>query len=148
MPRKPREIPIGRRLAAARLRRGLSQGSVARRAGLAPSYLSRIETGKIQPTFATVTRITGALRVSLHEIGGPMQQAQGDGGPCPLTTAGRCMVDLIRSEPEVERGLAEEAFTPRQVRLLRRLIVWMHGAGSEKLRAMEIILEEMTKGAG
>lgn len=145
MPSRSTNQRIGRRLAAARLQRGLSQGSIARRAGLAPSYLSRIETGKIHPTFATVMRIASALKVPLQELTGPVDASQHDRGPCPLTNRGQCMLDLIRSEIEVQRGVEGEVFTPRQVRLLRRFAAWLQEVTPDRLRAMEVLLEDLTK---
>lgn len=148
MPPKSTNRGIGRRLAAARLQRGLSQGSVARRAGLAPAHLSRIETGKVHPTFHTVMRIATVLKVPLQELAISADSSEHDRGPCPLTSRGRCMLDLIRSELEVERGVEGEAFTPRQVRLLRRFAAWLQGVPPDRLRAMEVLLEELTRSAG
>lgn len=137
---------VGQRLAAARLNRGLSQGTVSRLAGLAPSYLSRIENGKVQPTFRTVLRVAGAMKVAPEEILGP-DPATHDHGSCPISASGRCMLDLIRSEAQVARIASGEVYTPREIRLLQRLARWMDGATAERLRAMEILLDEMTRGA-
>ena len=61
---------VGQRLAAARLQRGLTQKTVASRAGVASSYLSRIENGHVRPTFATVMQIVQALGADPTEIVG------------------------------------------------------------------------------
>jgi len=145
MPRRSAVPDVGSRLAAARRRRGLSQGTVARLAGLAPSYLSRIETSKVQPTFRTVLRVAGALKVSPEEIVGPGPLSQDDGA-CPISTSGRCMLDLIRSPAQVARMVSGEVYTPRAIRLFQRLADWMQGAGPDRLRAMEVLLDEMLRG--
>lgn len=145
MPRRSAVPDVGSRLAAARRRRGLSQGTVARLAGIAPSYLSRIETSKVQPTFRTVLRVAGALKVSPEEIIGPGPVSQDDGA-CPISTSGRCMLDLIRSPAQVTRMTSGEVYTPREIRLLQRLADWMQGAGPDRLRAMEVLLDEMLRG--
>jgi transcriptional regulator with XRE-family HTH domain len=142
---KSKGIAIGRRLAAARLRRGLSQSLVARRSGLAPSYLSRIESGKISPTFATTMRIASALKLPLEELAGPKAAAEKTAGPCPVTTGGFCLLDIIRSEQELRRGAPGEAFSPRQIRMMKRFASWLRAVGPERLRAMEVLLEELTK---
>lgn len=136
---------IGRRLASARLRRGLSQGTVARLAGIAPSYLSRIENGKVQPTVPTVLKVARAARAGFEEILG------GDGsvptGACPISVSGNCMLDLIRSDAEVGRIASGETYSPRELRLLKRLAVWMKSAKPDRLRAMEILLDDLTPGS-
>ena len=134
---------LGRRLAAERLRRGLSQGTVARRAGIAPSYLSRLETGRVHPTFRTLVRVATVLQVPLDDlVAGP--SARPAGGACPVTRCGDCLLDLLRPESHARRP-DEEAFSPRQVKLLRVLADWMQGASAERLRAIEVVLEEFTR---
>ncbi|MGD8277857.1 MAG: helix-turn-helix transcriptional regulator [Gemmatimonadota bacterium] len=137
---------LGRRITAARLRRGYSQGTVARLSGVAPSYLSRIENGKIQPTFRMVLRILRALRVELSEIVEPGSLTRHAKGPCPVSAHGRCLLELVRSEADLSREQADESYTPRQVRLLRRLARWMRTVRDDRLRAMEILLEDWQRG--
>lgn len=60
---------LGEVLKAARLRARLSQSAVARQAGIDPSALSAIESGRRQDLrFETVARIAEALGVSLDTI--------------------------------------------------------------------------------
>lgn len=136
---------VGRRLAAARLQRGLSQGTVARLAGIAPSYLSRIENNKLQPSFRAVVRVARAMRVPFDEIAGIEPDVAQLPGACPVSNSGRCLLDLIHGEAEVAHGLPDEAYTPRQVRMLRRFARWIHGVAPDRQRAMEILLEELTR---
>ncbi len=55
------------------------------------------------------------------------------------------MLDLIRSEAQATRIASGEVYTPREIRLLQRLAQWMQGVSSDRLRAMEILLDEMTR---
>jgi transcriptional regulator with XRE-family HTH domain len=135
---------VGRRFSAARLRRGLSQGTVARRAGIAASYLSRIETGKIQPTFRTAMKILLAMDADADEIVGPHATRDRQKRGCPVSSEGRCLLDLIRQESLPAAGKGPESYTPRQIRLLRRMAGWIRHASSDRLRAMEILLEDLT----
>ena len=57
MAQRTPDFEVGQRLASLRRLQGISQRRAAQAAGLAPSYLSRIETGRVQPTFPTVMRI-------------------------------------------------------------------------------------------
>ena len=124
------EVPlpeVGSRLIAARMRRGLSQGTVARRSGIAPSYLSRIETGKVQPTLRTALKILRALDAEPEEIMGPRTHVDRRIHGCPLTDEGHCLLDLMRHETEEERLKPGKFYTPREVRLIRRMAGWVRG---------------------
>ncbi|MCP3978766.1 MAG: helix-turn-helix transcriptional regulator [bacterium] len=137
---------IGQRLASARLRRGLSQATVARRSGVAPSYISRIENGRVQPSFRTVQRVADAVRVSVGELVSESEtRDHAPGAGCPVTPSGGCLLDLLRPQQEVDRGSGADVFSPRQVRLLRRLARWLVGASADRQRAMEILLDDLTK---
>lgn len=133
---------VGQRLAAARLQRGLAQSTVAKSAGLAPSYLSRIETGKVQPTFPTVMLVVRALGADPAEIVDPAAKPGASQGPCPVTAKGRCLLDLIRVDPEGEH------YSPREIRLLRNFAQWIKDAEPTRVRAMEILIEDLSAAAG
>jgi transcriptional regulator with XRE-family HTH domain len=69
----PRPSPPDPRLAGAiralREHAGVSQETIAHRAGLTVSAYARIERGGANPTWTTVTRIAQALGVTLAELG-------------------------------------------------------------------------------
>ena len=61
------------RIKMVRLQRGLRQYDVARRAGIAESYMSKIETGRVKPCPELLARIAAVLDVApetLRERGG------------------------------------------------------------------------------
>ena len=84
--------PIGARVRAERLRRGISLRALAREAGVSASLVSQIETGRIRPSVSTLYAVTGALGLSVtHLLEGTPEGAQGgDGGAdaSPVATAG------------------------------------------------------------
>jgi len=133
---------VGSRLRTLRLLRGFSQGTVARRAEIAPSYLSRIETGKVQPTFRTVLRVLRALRAQIEEIVDTTQQ-EGRRGGCPVSHDGSCLLGLIR--PEAQVAVGGDFYSPREIRLLRRMAEWLRRMQPDRLRAMEILLDDLTR---
>jgi transcriptional regulator with XRE-family HTH domain len=130
---------LGQRVAASRSQLGLSQTDVAKRAGLAASYLSRIENGKIHPTVPTAQKIAGALRVPLGELLGPTPLQQKDQG-CPVSARGICLIDLIDHRPEVRSGDATEHYSPRQVRLMRRFTKLVRQGSPELLKSLDVLI--------
>lgn len=51
-----------------RRNRGLTREALAAAAGIAPSYLTEIETGKKPGSFQALARLAAALRISLGDI--------------------------------------------------------------------------------
>jgi transcriptional regulator with XRE-family HTH domain len=142
MARKAKELDLGKRIAATRLQRGLSQGLVARRAGTDPSYLSRIETGKVHPTVRTAMRIASALRISLDDLLGP-SPPELKGRDCPVSTSGHCLMDLIDTGSETDGGGLPEKYSPRQLRLLGRFTRVVRRSDPNLMRALETLLDEI-----
>ncbi|MGW3287259.1 helix-turn-helix domain-containing protein [Streptomyces sp. NPDC001002] len=60
--------PVGARVRRARLARGMSLRALAREIGVSASLVSQIETGKSQPSVATLYAITTALGISLESL--------------------------------------------------------------------------------
>jgi transcriptional regulator with XRE-family HTH domain/quercetin dioxygenase-like cupin family protein len=60
--------PVGERIRAARLARGLSLRALAREVGVSASLISQVETGKSQPSVSTLYAVTTALRISVEEL--------------------------------------------------------------------------------
>jgi transcriptional regulator with XRE-family HTH domain len=140
--KKKKQLELGKRIAATRVQRGLSQGLVARRAGTDPSYLSRIETGKVHPTVRTAMRIAAALRISLDDLLGP-SPADYAGRDCPVSPSGHCLMDLIDTHAG-EMGAADpEKYTPRQLRLLGRFTSIVRDSDRNLLRAMEVLMDQI-----
>ena len=59
---------LGERVRAARLSLGLSQAQVAELCGLSVPYISRIETGKGNPTLAVLSALSEAISVPIVEL--------------------------------------------------------------------------------
>src|SRR3972149_1816199 len=112
---------ISKRIAGARHQRRLSQTTVSKRAGIHPSYLSRIERGKVHPTVRTAMRLAAALRISLNDLLGPSPTTQMD-QPCPVSASGRCLMDLLDAGADSGRGGDGEIYSAQQLRLMRKLM--------------------------
>lgn len=57
---------LGKAIQTCRLKRGLSQEALAKRADCSISYLSMLENSKRDPTLSTVERIAAALNVPIE----------------------------------------------------------------------------------
>lgn len=66
--RRIRRAGLGSRLRQLRAARGLSQESLARRAGIDRSFYSKIETGTMSPTVDKLFDVAAALQVHISEL--------------------------------------------------------------------------------
>ena len=65
-------VMLGRRIAAARNARGWSKAELARRAGVAPSYITRVERGEfLRPSIDQIKTISDALGVNVTDLTEP-----------------------------------------------------------------------------
>ena len=59
---------LAKRIKALREQRGLSQESLAAKAGVSRGDLARLETGRHDPTVGTVEKLAKALRVKVTDL--------------------------------------------------------------------------------
>jgi len=59
---------LGQRIKAFRAERALQQRQLAEKAGLTPSTLSQIESGRLTPSLPTLGKLAGALGVSIASL--------------------------------------------------------------------------------
>lgn len=103
-------MSIGTRILQARIQKNLSQTQLSQRAGMAGSYLSRIENRKIEPGPRTLQRIADALGIPLSEL-----FREGAAAPslhqCVVTMSGNCIMESMRSRKNKRRpqSLARKA---------------------------------------
>ena len=143
MTQKVRE-DVSKRIVAARQRHRASQSAVAKRAGIHPSYLSRIEKGRVHPTVATAMRLASALRVSLNDLVGPSPSTQKD-QPCPVSASGRCLMDLLDARPASGRAGDSEIYSSQQLRLMRKFLALLRHGSPGLLTALEGLVSELLK---
>lgn len=147
MPRKSKEESIGKRISTRRIARGFSQAMVARRAGIHPSYLSRIETGRVHPTLRTATRVAEAMRMSLQDLVGPAPP-QITNRPCPVSNNGECLMDQVSADGSDGRNPKPERYSRRQIRLTRKFLTLIREAESPLLSAMDTLLNGLSRSKG
>ena len=135
---------VSKRIVATRHRLRLSQSAVSKRAGIHPSYLSRMERGKVHPTVRTAMRLAAALRVSLNDLVGPSPTTQMD-QPCPVSVSGRCLMDLLDAGADSGRGGDGEIYSAQQLRLMRKFLALLRRGSPSLLTALEALVSEILK---
>jgi transcriptional regulator with XRE-family HTH domain len=69
MPRPEKPQPaLGQAIKTLRVERELKQLAVAEDAGITVAHLSKIESGKVNPTWSTVETVAKALGVTVAEV--------------------------------------------------------------------------------
>ena len=69
MPRRDDpQIGLGKAIRKLRQERKLSQESLGNRAEIHPTWISHIESGRINPTWGNVRRIAAGLKVPLEQL--------------------------------------------------------------------------------
>lgn len=69
MPRRDDpQIGLGRAIRTLRKRENLSQETLGHRAEIHPTWISHIESGRINPTWGNVRRIAKGLKVPLSQL--------------------------------------------------------------------------------
>jgi transcriptional regulator with XRE-family HTH domain len=63
---------LGQRIKAFRAERALQQRQLAEKAGLTPSMVSQIESGRLTPSLPTLGKLAGALGVSIGSLFDPV----------------------------------------------------------------------------
>ena len=139
MAHRAKKPDLGQRVAAHRSQLGLTQTVVAKRAGLAASYLSRIENGRIFPTVPTAQKIATALRIPLSELLGPSPPDKKKKG-CPVTSKGVCLIDLIDPKWGFGSRSRAERYSPRQIRLMRSFTALVRKGSPELLKSLEVVV--------
>jgi transcriptional regulator with XRE-family HTH domain len=67
-PERPFVTALGRAIRELRVERKLSQDVLGQRAGIHPTWISQIETGRVNPTFANLALISRGLEMRLSEV--------------------------------------------------------------------------------
>jgi transcriptional regulator with XRE-family HTH domain len=85
MPRRDDpQIGLGRAIRTLRREKKLSQEALGHKAEIHPTWISHIESGRINPTWGNVRRIAGGLGVPLEELAALAEEFERElGGTAP-----------------------------------------------------------------
>jgi transcriptional regulator with XRE-family HTH domain len=77
-PRTEPQPGLARAIRSLRTERGLSQEEVGLRAGIHPTWVSHLESGRNNPAWGSVRRVARALDVKLSELAALAEELDGD----------------------------------------------------------------------
>ena len=120
----------------------MTQQDLSKRTGLAASYLSRVENRRLEPSPRTLRRIAGALGVPMSELF-QEQPAQLGTLQCVVTTTGKCIGEMLRSAHGQPADPSREAYSPRQLQLLRIANYLIETGGARLLDSLEVVLSAL-----
>lgn len=125
------ELNIGSRLRHTRIMRGLTLKELADQADCSQSFISKLENGKVNPSFAMLHRLAGVLGVGMSQF---LDEEEGGLHPDAMVfPAARRLRTVTRIGENDAPALMLEALTPRGNR--RLLQANLHhvapGAGTE-----------------
>jgi transcriptional regulator with XRE-family HTH domain len=109
-------IRFGERVRALRHQAGLSQAELAQRASLAPSSVSKIETGQMSPTYDVLLRLAKGLSLDLSDLLTPERR----GGATPGISLARLAVSRAGEGPVQSAGVY--TYFPLATGLRRKLM--------------------------
>ena len=107
--------------------------------GLAVSYLSRVENGKLTPTVPTLTKIADALSVPLTALfdAKPTLEAR---DVCPVSLSGKCILDHLFVGRGKRPTKGVEGYSREQLEALRLCNFLLHTGDKEILRTLLTML--------
>jgi len=133
-------MSIGRKIHQLRSETGTTQRELGEATGLAVSYLSRVENGRLTPTIPTLTKIADALSVPLTALfdATPILEA---GDVCPVSLSGKCIMDhlFVGRGKKLEKGV--EGYSREQLEALRLCNFLLHTSDKKLLHTFLTVLQ-------
>jgi len=117
-------MSVGRRVRQLRLKEKKTQREISDQTGLAVSYLSRLENGRIMPSVRTLTKLSGALQVPVTAFF-DAERILEQGDRCPVSLSGDCILE----HAFVGRGRrpnVPEPYSQEQLEILRQCNYLLH----------------------
>lgn len=136
-------MTLARRIQNLRKEAHWSQQDLCDRTGLAVSYLSRLENGKITPSIPTLKKVADAFGVPLtaffdHNVPLPPKDET-----CPVSLSGKCILELAHARNRVKVNGQTESYTDKQLEILRECNYLVHTQDKEVLVALSTMMKSL-----
>ena len=139
---KKKVTNVGKRILRLRLERKKTQREVSELTGLAVSYLSRLENGRIIPSIPTLNKIAEALGVDITAFFDHQSQIAPN-AHCPVSSSGRCVLDQLLVGRGRRPKTKFEGYTPDQLEILRLCDFLIHNGAKEVVASLVTVLESL-----
>ena len=139
---KKKGTTVGKRILRLRLERKKTQRDVSELTGLAVSYLSRLENGRITPSIPTLTKIADALGVDITAFF-DQDSSMDPKENCPVSSSGRCVLDQLLVGRGRRPKTKWEGYTPDQLQILRLCDFLVHNGDKEIVSSLATMLESL-----
>ena len=133
-------MSIGRRIHQLRSESRVTQRKLGEATGLAVSYLSRVENGRLTPTVPTLTKIAGALSVPLTALFDATATLEARDA-CPVSLSGRCILDHLFVGRGKRPTKGVEGYSAEQLEALRLCNYLLHTGDKNLLRTLLTLLK-------
>lgn len=133
-------MSVGRKIQQLRLESRITQRELGETTGLAVSYLSRVENGRLTPTLPTLTKIAGALSVpltALFDVTATLEARDA----CPVSLSGKCILDHLFVGRGKRPTKGVEAYSREQLEALRLCNFLLHTGDKQLLRTLLTLLK-------
>ena len=133
-------MSVGRKIHQLRSESRLTQRELGEVTGLAVSYISRVENGRLTPTLPTLTKIADALSVPLTALFDAQVTLEAK-DVCPVSLDGRCLLDhpFVGHGKRPTKGV--EAYSREQLEALRLCNFLLHTGDKQLLRTLLTMLK-------
>ena len=135
-------MSVGKKIQSIRLQLKQTQRELAESSGLAVSYLSRLENGRIAPTVRTLGKIAATLRVPLTSFFDPQEVLEA-ADRCPVSLSGKCILDQVFTGHGRDPKVDVESYSPQQLEALRLCNFLLHTQDKELLRTLVTMLRSL-----
>jgi transcriptional regulator with XRE-family HTH domain len=117
----------------------MTQRELGVAAGLAVTYLSRVENSRLTPSIPTLTRIADALEVPMSALFDASRLEEKD--LCPVSLSGRCILDQKHLGRGRKPDKDVETYTREQLEILRLCNLLLHSQDKDLLRALQTLMK-------
>ncbi|MBW2731656.1 MAG: helix-turn-helix transcriptional regulator [Deltaproteobacteria bacterium] len=134
-------MSVGRRIRQLRLKTKRTQREISEQTGLAVSYLSRLENGRITPSVRTLTKLSTALAVPVTSFF-DSERVLEQGDRCPVSLSGQCILE----HAFVGRGRrpnTPEPYSQKQLEILRQCNYLLHKGDKDLLMTLSTIMKSL-----
>lgn len=133
-------MSVGRKIHQLRSESHITQRELGEATGLAVSYLSRVENGRLTPTLPTLTKIAAALSIPLTALFDASSTLEAKDA-CPVSLSGRCLLDhpFTGRGKRAKKGV--ETYSREQLEALRLCNFLLHTGDNELLRTLLTMLK-------